>query len=125
MLETVISGLTGLISPLSSITKGRRELKDNALRAISHALNETYLYYRDIQHGSSRDLDREAQLSKYWSAAAIPISHIDERLASICDYKSEFWVNPENWDNDRIDETGIELDKVRSKYRNLLNKKGA
>jgi hypothetical protein len=36
------------------------------------------LYYRDLNSGSIRNLEKEAQLAKYWSAAAIPMRHFDE-----------------------------------------------
>lgn len=105
------------------IQQERRELGDNALRSVSYALDETYFYYRDIEAGKPRDEERELQLSKYWSAAAIPMRHIDKDLALTCDCKAEYWVNPNHWDSDKIDETGIALEKVRNQYRRLLNKK--
>lgn len=46
-------------------------MKDEALRSISFALDETYLYYRDIEHGNLPNRDKEAMLVRYWSAAAI------------------------------------------------------
>ena len=120
MIDTIISGLFNLVGTLKEMGKDRRELRDNALRAISHALNETYLYYRDIDSGKARNLDTEAQLSRYWSAAAIPLRHIDNNLASICDYKSEYWINPESWDNKKIKQFKIGLEEVREQYRHLL-----
>jgi len=103
------------------LTKDRRELKDNALRAISHALTETYLYYRRMELGKGRDNDIEAQLSKYWSAAAIPIRHIDPNLAQLCEHKSDYWVNPDRWDQKKVKKIGIGLEQVRKRYRALLN----
>jgi hypothetical protein len=62
-------------------------------------------------------------LSRYWSAAAIPLRHIDNELAQICEYKSEYWVNPESWDPLRIQQLGIGLKDVRERYRRLLHPK--
>lgn len=120
MIEYVIDKLSALIEPAAAFSKERRELRDNALRAISHALNETYLYYRGMELGKPRDHDTEAQLAKYWSAAAIPLRHIDGELAMLCDQKSEYWINPDNWDQNKIKEIGIGLDSVRARYRKLL-----
>ena len=47
-----------------------------------------------MEKGSERNPDREALLVKYWSAAAIPIRHLDQELSTICDMKSEYWTNP-------------------------------
>lgn len=121
MIAQVIDGLIKLLGPVATLSKERRELKDNALRAISTALNETFLYYRDLGKGLARNMDREAQLTNYWSAAAIPLRHFDEELANICDYKAEYWVNPEIYSDDEIKNLGIELNEVRSAYRKMLS----
>lgn len=120
MLNEILSGLTKILGPIATLSKNRRELKDSALRAISNALDETYLYYRDMEKGSERNPDREALLVKYWSAAAIPIRHFDQELSNICDIKSEYWTNPEHYTNDNIVDMGIRLDDVRQAYRQLL-----
>jgi len=120
MITFIIERLMGLVGPLMNLSHERRELRDNALRAICTALDETCLYYRSLENGKPRNLETEAQLSKYWSAAAIPIRHIDADLALTCDQKSEYWLNPETWDDARVRNTGIELDKVRQRYRGLL-----
>lgn len=121
MISQVIESLIKLLGPVATLSRERRELKDSALRSISTALNETYLYYRDLEKGSQRNLDREAQLTKYWSAAAIPLRHFDDELANICDYKSEYWVNPENYSDEEVSKLGIELGEVRQAYRKMLS----
>lgn len=120
MISQVIEGVVKILGPVATLSKDRRELKDSALRAISTALDETYLYYRDLDKGILRNMEREAQLAKYWSAAAIPMRHFDEQLANICDYKSEYWVNPEHYNNEQITALGIELGEVRQAYRKML-----
>jgi len=120
MIKEILDGLTKILGPIATLSKDKRELKDTALRAISNALDETYLYYRDLDKGSPRNLEREALLAKYWSAAAIPMRHFDDRLSNICDHKSEYWVNPENYDQDSIVELGIGLNDVRQAYRKML-----
>lgn len=120
MLNEILTGLTKILGPIATLSKDRRELKDSALRAISNALDETYLYYRDMEKGSERNPDRESLLVKYWSAAAIPIRHFDQDLSTICDRKSEYWTNPEHYTNENIVNMGIRLDDVRQAYRQLL-----
>ena len=121
MLQWVVEKLIGLLDPLIQIKKDRRELADSALNAISQALNETLLYYRDIEAGHAIDDQREAQLVRLWSAAAIPLRHIDPELADICEYKSEYWVNPRSWDNQQVERLGIGLENVRDRYRAMLH----
>lgn len=121
MIKEILDGLSKVLGPIATLSKDRRELKDSALRAISNALDETFLYYRDISNGSPKNLEREALLSKYWSAAAIPLRHFDEHLSNICEYKSEYWINPEQYNDDDIQELGIGLNDVRQAYRRMLN----
>lgn len=121
MLKEILDGITKILGPIATLSKDRRELKDTALRAISNALDETYLYYRDLQKGSSRNMEREALLVKYWSAAAIPMRHFDERLANRCDMKAEYWINPDQYSETIIAELGIGLDNVRQAYRKMLH----
>jgi len=119
MLEFVIEKLIGLLGPISTLEKDKRELKDNALRAISTALTETTIYYRDLGRGKDRNHDTESQLVRYWSAAAIPLRHIDQELAGICENKAEYWLSPEEWSNDQIAEFGIKLGDVKRAYRQM------
>jgi hypothetical protein len=121
MLQWVLERLFQLTPSLVSLSKDRRDLKDNALRAILHALDETYLYYRNIENGNSRDREVEAQLVRYWSAAAIPVRHIDSELAERCDRKSEYWLNPDSYNERKVADLGIELKSVRDAYRALLH----
>jgi len=120
MMQWVVEKFIALIPAFEKASSLRRDMQDNALRAISHALNETFLYYRDIDDGKPRNLDVEAQLSRYWAVAEIPLRHLDRELAEICEYKSEYWVNPETWKHEDVERLGIGLKKVRDHYRSLL-----
>jgi hypothetical protein len=120
MIKEILEGLSKILGPIATLSKDRRELKDSALRAISNALDETYLYYRDLDNGSKKNPEREALIAKCWSAAAIPMRHFDENLSNICDHKSEYWINPNNYKDSDIKELGIGLDTVRKAYRNML-----
>lgn len=119
-LAEIIKSLFGLVPSLLALPKEQRERKDAALRAIVIALDETYLYYRDQSKQRERDMGREAQLAKYWSAAAIPMRHVDTGLAERCDFKAEYWLNPDNQTNEGIANLNISLDSVRAAYRALI-----
>ena len=120
MIETILGKLIALLGPLRAMSRDHREVRDNALRSISHALNETCIYYRKLDSGRARSLEVEDQLSRYWAAAAIPIRHIDQELAQICEHKSEYWLNPEEWTPEQLSHFNIELAGVRDQYRQLL-----
>ena len=120
MLQWVVERFIGLIGPIAQLQKDKRELADSALSAISQALNDTFLYYRDFELTQTIDPDREAQLVRLWSAAAIPLRYIDPELAGICQHKAAYWVNPRSWDYESIERLGIGLESVRDRYRSML-----
>ena len=120
MLEMIAGKLTALLGPIRAMSKDNREIRDNALRAVSHALNETRIYYSGLERGKERNYDIEDQLSRYWAAAAIPIRHLDGELAMICEQKSEYWLNPDQWSPNDVKRAGIQLEKVREDYRKVL-----
>jgi hypothetical protein len=125
LLQWVIERLIDLADRIRDVRIENRDLADNALRAISTALTETYIYYRGLDRGNQRSADIEEQLARYWAAAAIPLRHIDARLAERCDRKAEYWLNPDGWSRAQVTKAGIALDDVRKKYRALLLPKNA
>lgn len=120
MLEYLVGPLKALIKPIQDLARDKRELRDNALRAICHALNETRIYYQGRERGRERNLEVEAQLAKYWAAAAIPIRHIDPELAMVCEAKCDYWINPDNWTDEEIAQSGIALTDLTKTYRDML-----
>jgi hypothetical protein len=59
----LVERLISLIGPIAALSKDRREQVDAALKAVSAALTETYLYYRVLDAGK-RQPDTEAQLAR-------------------------------------------------------------
>ncbi len=120
MITELIDSLVNIMGPLATSSRENENKKDQALRAVSYALDETYLYYRELNNGMLEDREREAQLVKLWSAAAIPLRHFDLDLSRICDSKSQYWINPQGFNDDQVENLGIRLDDVRKAYRKLL-----
>jgi hypothetical protein len=119
-LLEIVKSFAEIVPSLILLPKEQRERKDAAMRAIVIALDETAIYYRDLGESSGRSRERENQLAKYWSAAAIPMRHVDQELAERCDMKAEFWLNPERYDANKIKQLNIQLDNVRETYRSLI-----
>ncbi|MDG5975623.1 hypothetical protein H010_10196 [Hydrogenophaga taeniospiralis CCUG 15921] len=120
MMQWVVERLISLLGPIATMAKEKRDLQDNALRSISHALQETKLYYRDLGLGKERSRDIESQLAKYWAAAAIPLRHIDQELAMNCENKAEYWLSPETFSEEDIKQMGIKLTDLSAAYRKLV-----
>ncbi|MBV34516.1 MAG: hypothetical protein CMP47_03555 [Rickettsiales bacterium] len=116
----VLERLISLIPTIDKVSKDKREVADNALRSISHALTETCIYVNQYTKHDKCDTEIEAQLSRYWSAAAIPLRHLDLELSKICEYKSEYWLDPSSWTGKNTRGIAIDLESVREKYRAKL-----
>jgi len=119
-IEWVVEGVLKLLGPLQELSREKRELADDALRAISNALNETCLYCRHIKDGKARDSEAEARLARLWVIAAVPITHFNPKLGEICEYTPDHWINPNNWDKSKVKNLSISLEDVRAKYAALL-----
>ena len=113
--------LLSFIPVISSSSKDERELSDAALNAISEALTETCLYVNDYKDSGVVDKKTQARLARLWAKAAIPVRHFDQDLSDICEHKSQYWLDPSNWDSTKTSEICIDLDSVREKYRAKLN----
>jgi hypothetical protein len=124
MLKWVIDKLFEASGLIVQARRDHRELADLALNAISQALNETFIYYRDVEAGDLIDTRRRDHLVRLWSAAAIPLRHIDSELASICEYKARYWLDPDSWQRMEIEQLGIDLESVRDRYRAMLQPDG-
>ena len=120
MIELVVERVFQLIPTLSELKKTKRELADAAIKGVSEALTETSIYVAHIGKGGEPDSDKEADLARLWAQAAIPLRHIDRELAEICEDKSRYWINPNDWPADLIKERGIGLTQVRDSYKALL-----
>lgn len=120
-MEWLIERLISLIPLLAKYSKEKRDIADNALIAVSTALAETSLYLAHIRQGGKAERAREEQLARYWAAAAVPVRHLDEEFADICQYKSDVWVSPDSWDPEKIGQYRIDLDSVRKRYTELLH----
>lgn len=58
MFEYLPKQFSSLLGLLQNLSKDKRELKDNALRSVSHALNAIYLYYNSLSKGAAASVLR-------------------------------------------------------------------
>lgn len=123
MIEVILEKLVGLVGPIATLSKDRREQKELALRAVSNALVETKLYYKGRTKETPRNLETEALLAKYWAAAAIPLRHFDQELSIQCENKADYWLNPTMMESATITRLGIKLEDLSKAYRAMLSPK--
>ena len=123
MLEAVVALLPALGGLLKDALK-RRRLQDargqDAVAAILRAVNETKLYVSALARGVQRDTNREAELSRHWTDAAAKLHGIDDDLAQRFRLKGEYWVAPDQWDGEKVEQARILLTEVAADADALL-----
>ena len=123
MLEALI-GLLQVLGELFKDASKRRRLQDDrgqvAVEAILRAINETKLYLSALVRGSRRDMDREGDLSRYWTDVAAKLRGIDEDLAQRCRLKGEYWTDPDKWDKHQLEKARILLTQVAADADTLV-----
>jgi hypothetical protein len=96
--------------------KDKREEKyDNALIAVTTAVNKTRSYLRYLED-NPHDTTKEEQLAELWSDASIKLRRIDNNLAFDCHQKSYYWSNPES----KMKQTVRKLDDIHKDCLILL-----
>lgn len=120
-LAWVAERLISILPIIGDLQKEKRKLADYALTSISEALSETSIYINKWRKTGKREEETEEKLVRLWGAAAVSVRHIDRELSEICFFKSEYWVNPEEWDPSKAKGVAIDLDSVKEKYLAKLN----
>jgi len=98
----------------------RDEKIDISLHALYAALSETKAYTVSLKEGTQRNRDKENKLAKLWHEASVPLRDIEPELAQKCFLKGSYWLEPEAWDEAKIQENQIALDKVFEETKELL-----
>lgn len=97
----------------------RDEKLESALKTLNTALEKTKAYVISINSGEPKSRDKEHELASLWHDASVPLRHIDRELARICHLKGGYWLEPETWDEARIENNQIALDNVSKKIKEL------
>lgn len=99
----------------------QKEKQDEALDALTTAVNKTKIYIRQMERrkGRDRDFKAEEEISQLWAHAATPISHFDADLAERCQYKASYWTHPEGWLLEAIKARNIEISQIDRELRAL------
>ncbi len=93
---------------------------DSALHALYTALSETKAYTVLLNEGAERTRKKEFKLAQLWHDASVPLRHIEPELAHKCFLKGSYWLEPEAWNDAKIEENQIALAKVFEETRELL-----
>lgn len=116
-----VSSLTTLAINSKALFKTEKENPNlsPAIKALTEAVHETEMYFRDRTRGRERDLSREDDLSRLWSAAEEPVRLVDVKLSELCRYKAKYWLFSERYTRAEVVELHITLEGMNSALQNL------
>lgn len=110
----------GLVKFLSGLRQSRDDRVTAGLAPLSRALAETQLYLRDRERGVGRIQEREDGLVRMWTEAANALRSLDSALADTCYYKSQYWLEPDDWSEGKVQAKGIAIERLIETYAILL-----
>lgn len=119
----MIKGLIELLKYFQDERHYKTDKRDEALKAINEAVQETRKHIRKVDEGEPENIDKEMELSSLWSKAAIPARYFSKQLAEKCYIKSGYWSEPDTWNYAQIKGEGITLDHIQEELKKLLKKK--
>ncbi|EPJ9037303.1 hypothetical protein LM859_000219 [Serratia marcescens] len=90
-----------------------------AINALTKAVHETEMYFRDRGRGKERDTLREDELSRLWTAAAEPVRLVDAQLSELCRYKASYWLFPERYSRGEVVDLQITLEGMNANLQKL------
>ena len=94
--------------------------KQQAIRAVWSAVDNTRMYIRMIRDGAADASASNPDLVALWSEASLQIAELDPALALRLRDKADYWSDPQRWDDPKIRDAAIGIDAVASDARSLL-----
>lgn len=119
MLGEILSGLKSIFKSGTMFLKDRRQQRDAALDSIYVACTETKTYVVDWERTNRRDRAKERALATLWKKTSILVRPYDAPLADKCYYKGEYWLDPDNWNQEDSQRLQIDLDRVILEAKDL------
>jgi hypothetical protein len=101
--------------------KGKKKEKVyEAIEAINKAANRTTIYITKSISGTYKS---DQELSDLWMEAAKAVRELDNNLYFRLLGKAEYWSNPEDWPEDRVQKARISLLEIKREAKKLLQTK--
>ena len=114
-----IAAVTAIAANTRSFTRKNDPNISPAIVALTRAVHETEMYFRDRMRGKERDFEREDSLSRLWSDAEEPVRLIEPRLSELCRYKARYWLFPETYSRAQVIELHITLEGMNAALQRL------
>lgn len=112
-----------VLKEIKSAISNKKEAKQNlfeAVESIEKAANDTTTYLKNCNRQSEI---ANTALSDIWMESAKKVRDIDGDLYMRLLAKAEYWSDPSQWNDQRVERVNIALDSIRKDSRNILTDK--
>lgn len=120
---TLFESFLKVISEMRIFILGRKKSREsifNAIEKIRTAADKTMHYYATMKFPEEQP---NIELSDCWRDAASSVREIDLDLYNRLLDKANYWANPSEWTDQKIQDKKIYLDEIINDCNQLLRKK--
>ncbi|SKC30728.1 hypothetical protein CZ809_00205 [Photobacterium piscicola] len=112
-----LGALSACIGVLKPVVDRQDDLQTIAVEKLNEAVTETEGYFY-TQNGKAQI---EHTLNRVWNSASIALDRAGyPEMSRLAQIKGTYWLNPNNWDDETIRESGIQLSEMRRKLNEAL-----
>lgn len=108
------------IKELVGLSKEKEQKAFAACEAIETAANKTTAF---LQATARKKLAPNLELSAVWMDAAKAVRELDRSMYNRLLGKAEYWSNPKDWTDEKVDSANIRLDALRKDSKKILKAK--
>ena len=120
----VLSSIVDVFTAVAAWLPTSRDRADVEVNAVLVATMETRAYLADASSKHARrDRDRERELVRLWTRAAVAIRKTDPDLAQRLVSKAHYWISPESWTPEDVGVAQIRIRDIEEEGRMLLKRK--
>ena len=88
---------------------------DEVQQELTDAINKCESLERNIA-------DQETELAKEWKRVGTLFQNIYPQLTELCEYKSDYWVNPDIYSERKVEELGITIRNIEAQLKKAKEK---
>ncbi len=108
------------IKEFAGKNKEKQQKAFAACEAIESAANKTTGF---LQQNKRSSLSPNLDLSAIWMDAAKAVRELDDDMYMRLLSKAEYWSNPAEWTDKKVDQANIRLDTLRKDSKKILKAK--
>jgi len=104
------------IKEFAGKSKEKEQKAFAACEAIEAAANKTTGF---LEENTRKKLSSNLELSEIWMDAATAVRELDSDMYDRLLSKAEYWSNPKDWTDEKVDNANIRLDALRKDSKKI------